>query len=39
MEKGVRQCKYIWLKKGSQPDAKMIFDSAKKLSEKLSPTQ
>ena len=37
MEKGVRQCKYILAQKGSQPDAKMIRDSAKKALKKALP--
>ena len=38
MEKGVRQCKYIGSKKALNRMLKMILDSAKKLSRKLSPT-
>ena len=38
-KKGLDSANIYWLKKGSQPDAKMILDSAKKLSRKLSPTQ
>ena len=38
-KKGLDGANIYWLKKGSQPDAKMILDSAKRLSRKLSPTQ
>ena len=37
MEKGLDSANIYWLKKGSQPDAKMILDSAKKALKKALP--
>ena len=36
-EEGLDSAKIYWLKKGSQPDAKMILDSAKKALKKALP--